>query len=568
MDPIVEVTEHLYKYVLPKDCTEQEKQANTIPADVIVQSIKRGKSVEIVNAMIDGVLQLDSVIVEGRITIQRTKVKGRVDCSYAQFIQLLRLDNCTFESDVDFTAATVKKDIYLNGGSFEGAVDFTDVQIKGALYAQACTFLKEANFMACQVQRRAVFMGTAFKQQAMFTGCRISGSAFFESATFAGEANFVSAWIDDRAMFDGVTFAQNADFARAHIGDSAEFNQTIFKKDACFHGVTIQDSGFFKKVDCSGKADFSYIRTGSNAEFTASVFRGTAVFNSAEFGGHTVFNECAFIAKADFSAAVFRGGSAFAKVRFSGDVFFYSCEFNMDAGFGQSVFEATVSFLNATFRTLIFGPLEGSPTTQFRGNIDFRGCTYDTIAPVSVWKKLVELQEPYDRQPFAQMEQAFRRAGHDHLANRVYHKRKRVESDNIRFLRFGVWMLDRFHWWVTGYGVELWRLLIGIVLVVIAGSLVFLLDGAVQPSQPTHLPVIVRPLPEGEGVTSLRYMDALRVSFRLFLPVEIPSGSGWKPSSQCFWGILRFTDFATLLKLLGWILVPVGLAGLTGWLKR
>jgi hypothetical protein len=69
----------------------------------------------------------------------------------------------------------------------------------------------------------------------------------------------------------------------------------------------------------------------------------------------------------------------------------------------------------------------------------------------------------------------------------------------------------------------------------------------------------------------LPWSEAAWVSLNLFLPVEIPSGVEWKPSSRSWpypkWG-LKFSSWATLLKLVGWILIPVGLAGLTGWLKR
>jgi hypothetical protein len=75
----------------------------------------------------------------------------------------------------------------------------------------------------------------------------------------------------------------------------------------------------------------------------------------------------------------------------------------------------------------------------------------------------------------------------------------------------------------------------------------------------------------------LNFWDGFWVSTRHFLPVEIPAGAQWKPTSNTLWTIkigqwgdmsMTFETFATLLKLAGWILVPVGLAGLTGILKR
>jgi len=123
-----------------------------------------------------------------------------------------------------------------------------------------------------------------------------------------------------------------------------------------------------------------------------------------------------------------------------------------------------------------------------------------------------------------------------------------VESARIPFRRLGAWLLDHFHWWVTGYGVELWRVLVAITLILVIGTLIFHGDGAVEPRN------------------SLKWLEAFSVSLRVFLPIEVPAGSR-KPSSETLWKI-RFTSFATLLKLLGWVLVPLLVAGLSGWLKR
>lgn len=564
MQPIKEITDSLLKYILPDDSTDEEKESNPIAAREVVDAIKAGTSVEIVNAVIEGPLNLESVVVEGKITIQRSKIKGPVDCSYAEFRQVVNFHSSQFDSDVNLTAATIEKDITLNAATFQGKVDLTDIQIKEALYAQSCTFWEDFGFMAAQVGRRCVFMGGVFKQKAMFTGCKIGGSAFFDSgepatgsvkpATFGGEANFVSAQIDDRAMFSGVIFKQKADFAGIRIGSNAEFDGVLFGKGVCFHGAHIGDSGFFKNSVFIGDADFAYIWVGTNVHFTEATFTGKANFNSAKIQGHAVYNQATFEGNVDYSAAAFGGGGAFAEIRFNGPVSFFASRFDMDAGFGKTVFAKNISFLNVMFRTVFFGMPGGQVTTKFEGSIDLLGCTYDRIEPISIWEQLLDRLERYDRQPYAQLEQTFRRAGHDGLANKVYYGRKRMESKRIRFWRRdarpGAWILDRLHWLLTGYGVRVPRILVPIVLILIIGTFVFQVEGAVVPRQCLTCP------------------EAFWVSLNQFLPVAIPAGSELQPSSQSLWGIMKFTTFATLLKLLGWILVPVGVAGLSGWLKR
>ena len=65
----------------------------------------------------------------------------------------------------------------------------------------------------------------------------------------------------------------------------------------------------------------------------------------------------------------------------------------------------------------------------------------------------------------------------------------------------------------------------------------------------------------------LGFWDAIRLSIRTFLPLELPLIPDWEPSERR-WLLLRFSDWATLLKVVGWIIVPVGIASITGLLRR
>ena len=183
---------------------------------------------------------------------------------------------------------------------------------------------------------------------------------------------------------------------------------------------------------------------------------------------------------------------------------------------------------------------------------------------------------PYDRQPFTQLEETFRRAGKDKLADDVYYERKcREFTENITIRKPGArgswlhsalrklsaWLLDRFLWLLTGYGVRLYRLLLAIVPILIIGTFIFHLEGAVKLD--IQLPSMM------SSQATLPLCEAFWVSLNTFLPVEIPSGADWIPSSQIIPVLgIKFTTFATVLNLAGWILVPVGVAGIAGLLKR
>ena len=127
------------------------------------------------------------------------------------------------------------------------------------------------------------------------------------------------------------------------------------------------------------------------------------------------------------------------------------------------------------------------------------------------------------------------------------------------------WLLDRTLWLLTGYGVRLERLFIATALVLVLATFAFQRRDAVIAREPASAkgdaPVAAQSL-------TLPTRDAFWFSLKLFVPVEIPAAGDWRPSSSAKFLGLKMTTVATLLRLAGWILVPIGLAGVTGFLKR
>ena len=268
--------------------------------------------------------------------------------------------------------------------------------------------------------------------------------------------------------------------------------------------------------------------------------------------------------EANFAVARIGSAARFDGATFRNQAIFQASEFAMETSFRRAVFVKDVNFQNTSFKTVFFEELE----TQFHGKIDLRGCVYDRIEPVSIWKKLMEQLDPYDRQPFTHLEETFRRAGNENLANKVYYERKRRESALITIRNPAAWLMDRFLWLLTGYGVRLHRLTVPIAIFILLGTFIFHLEGAVEPKQDKQPPPVMSSQISPEAESPLRIGEAFRVSLNLFLPVEIPSGADWKPSTNYIVRFVRFIDFATILKLAGWIFVPLLVAGLTGFLKR
>ena len=183
---------------------------------------------------------------------------------------------------------------------------------------------------------------------------------------------------------------------------------------------------------------------------------------------------------------------------------------------------------------------------------------------------------PYDRQPYTQLETAIRATGDERTANDVYYARRvremglrwRAVQEQLRRLPFIPRELPRagfglLQWGLFRFGVRPYRLL-GLTLLVLArGVSVFRYPGAVQSRDANE---------RKNDPPQLTTMQAIGVSVRQFLPVDIPSGSRWVPTEKDVPIVSRWTvpcsAYATFHHLVGWALVPLGLAALTGLLRR
>ena len=506
----------VFRRILPDDCDETTKERQAIAASEIADGLQAGKTVEIKNAIIHGPLTLRSMVLESEITIERSRFIDPLDCSYATFKKPLTLRASVFERGVNLTMATVDKDILLEKATFKEKVDFSWVKVIGNVQATETMFEGEADFGSAQIGSQAVFTEAEFKKDVSFNTAQIDGPVFFDPAIFEGEVDFVSARMGSDAVFRGARFSQGASFNRARIEKNAFFDPAIFE----------------------GEVDFVSTRIGSDAQFTEATFR--------QYAG-------------------------FVRMHVEGDLFLDGASFEKD-----------VSFQNSRFGTAFFCPSDKSAATcyfQRTSKIDWMGCTYDRIHPTSAWKDLMDRLDPYDRQPYTQLEEVFRRSGEDHLAKAVYLERKHREYKER--IKPNLWkqphklLGDLFLHWLTGYGVQLWRLPLFMLGLVLLWMFVFWQDKALEPKGEDCVIVVngtsVKLQPSAKDKDMPGLASAFWVSVRTFLPVEIPAGSRWKPSTRAMWqGPLSMTyeTFATFLKLFGWILVPVGVAGLTGLLKR
>ena len=509
------------------------------------------------------------------------------------------LPAAVFESEAEFDWIEVGGQADFRGARFDAPddlVSFDGARITQDVLFKGVAFGGKVDFVGAQISGQASFQGAVFEQDVSFNGIRIESDASFSSddeeklppATFGGEVDFVGAAIGGESDFEGVSFYSRdkpASFESAKFDGDAFFNQAQFFgktsfEDGQFGGIALfRDSCFLRELSFSG-AQFRQGAFFQGARFKEAVDFGTAqFFVEAHFHGATFTKEARFDASRFTGLAQFNAGEDLLGAVFNNEVSFEHARFEHDVRFDDAVFRGNTNYREASFLAVYFSPNgQAQGQSQFQGSVDLRGCIYERIQVNEqlLLKRLVGTVDPdkYDRQPYTQLEKVLRAVGQDRQADDVYLERRRVEHKQKRQRgEIGSWLLDSLHALFANYGVRPYQLLYIPVLLIFLGIGIFSAPSAVLPkdaNEPnqTATPIVLLP------------WDAFRVSLREFLPVELPMASQWIPSEDAVdvqvwlpWHTRTFkmrpsTFAAFFLRLAGWILVPLGIAALTGLLRR
>lgn len=566
--------------------------SRTIPAEWIQQAIMAGLPVTVENAVVKGPLDLKYETVTPIVSIIGSVIEDSVDLSYCTCSHKLDFRGTTFRGEVSFVSSTLEAEVSFFAATFERALDCRDVTVDGALNCRAASFA-DASFNRGVFKKSILFDGVTFGGMADFRYCSIDGNAFFTGGTFESKAHFAGAQISREVHFNPAQFKGEANFVGTVVGGSAyfdyEWDALIINVDdhslanpgahfevACnLNSLKVGGAAFFDNAFFAEQVNLGSMVVGHQASFSGAVFEGIAGFEGTRIGG-----------KATFQGARFQQVASFDRVTFSEGAHFHEAIF-LNAYFPGTLFKKSVSFNGVSF-----GPevrFDGEPTIsdtnlreipsavrrlklneRFGDGIDLRGCTYERMR-VSSWRSIMDRLEPYERQPYVQLESTYRQAGEDRMADDVYYRRRSLEGRHKKGLRrWG----DLTLWALVGYGVKPARLIVFVLAFLVLGTLVFQTPNAARPAQDSPISAA-----RCEQRCELAWSEAFWMSVDTFLPLPggLPSGAAWEASTNpvtLSTPIFRsqlpisFSSVASLMRLAGWVIVPVGIAGLTGVLQR
>jgi hypothetical protein len=525
------------------------------------------------------------------------------------------LQNAVFEGPVSFVGANIAKNFQLDGAHFanrESPAGFSGLKVGRLASLSKTIFDGPVEFLGADIHDDFIADGAQFRDKkvgASFNSVRIGNLAQFEETVFEGPINFVSAKIAGNfqaaktqfkdtargaefggieigrlAIFSNAVFDGPVIFRYAHIGANFEAFETRFndlKQGVDFNRIRIGDVAFFKKAIFEGPVDFGA------AEITSTFQADGAQFRSAT-GPVKLMMKCGmtgWFSEATFAGPVLLASSSFVDLALDGK--------NSEAhpipelNLASASIKRTFRLSNLVIRNLSapafhvegtafisdvvvqhsadlteseFGSLDVSGSiwpkdAKAPGTFLLQGMNYkilraspnDSLSRRSLLKLIN--QSSFSVDVYGNLEAFFLRQGQRADADKVFIAGKRREGreswgrgDYLRW--FGGKLLD----WLVGYGRHPWHAAIPCALLVGFGCFLFSTD-KMQPVKPDE---------------AARVYNPFWYSLGLFLPiVNLQSDGNWKPKNRC-----RFLrHYVRVHILLGWILIPMVVAALTGLIK-
>lgn len=560
-------------------------------------------------------------------SFQDCTLSGRTSFGGAQFAGSADFRNTRFGGEAAFNGTAFGAEALFTYARFERTVSFGALagqQVPGAVFADATifsgvrfeldAFFEQVKFTA--TNRPVSFSSAVFAAETAFDGAQFAGDANFVRAQFGSAATFTEAAFLHPELtvqfnsikagktlnFTGARFAGPLDFVAAEAVGPVQFAGVVFGGDAQFNAMTVERHAIFGPIGTNSPthfkktADFIATRIGGQLDLAAARFEGEALFRGANLqrglilswrvGTTGQVHAAEFRARADFrnvqaaervqlagvtfhdqvtfDATKWEVPMAFEKVRFRKGASITRAAFPQGADFSAARFEGLLDLTDSTFRTLRLTTL----AKWSDGPIELRGSTYEEFS--GDVDALLEAFTRADRPVFTRLEKSLRQVGRDDEADVVYlrsQSRERVRNWDEH--HYGEWLFSSLYGLLGNYGVRPYRLLVFSAVLIWLGAVIFQLPGAV-----THKDSV-----SGAALPTRRMsrFDAVALSICYFLPVEFPLEEEWVATTTPLTYHLPLMKKAVrlrpaaianfVLRLSGWIVVPLALAAVTGMLK-
>jgi hypothetical protein len=332
----------------------------------------------------------------------------------------------------------------------------------------------------------------------------VGGDAYFRNVQFQGSANF------DRA-----------DIGKNFFGESAKFTNAQMTNN------------------------FSDLKVGGSAYLDDVHFAGPVCLNRAQIGGNLD------VRSAEFTSTLPHTND-FQDMRVSGNAFFTDAVLAGPADFAYTDIGGIFYANRNCFRSRPV-QLGGIRFHEINAGREEHSCT-----------NLLSLlmQATFSDDIYENSEALFRRTGNHHLADTVYIERRWREREGLPW--FKRWW-NLFLWSSVGYGRRPWLAFLWSAGFVVLGYFIFR-ESKEKIRESMHGGELAK-MEQQKSSDHKRTYNAFWYSLDLLAPaIDLHVADFWKPKEKIPHAAF-YRSYVRVQRILGWILIPIGLAALTGIIR-
>jgi len=274
---------------LPLNCTRAEREAQSVSAEVILETLEKGQPVELVGVIVHGELSLDRLSVQravgrdGGITEEQAPpeaeelrhVRGVLLIKDSVVMGAMRHRSAKglleFEGPVDFRGTTFQEGVDLSRSIFRGPVD-----LAGAV------FQKEAYFIQGRFGQTMNCTHTKFGPHTRFHRSSFHGPVDCTNALFDGMAELLEVTFESPVVFERARFGSGTGFSGSRFMSQVSFGEAIFSRDAFFTFSIFEEGAVFAGAQFLGPADFSDASFGKPDDLAKARFDTPPLFTRTE----------------------------------------------------------------------------------------------------------------------------------------------------------------------------------------------------------------------------------------------------------------------------------------------
>jgi uncharacterized protein YjbI with pentapeptide repeats len=535
----------------------------------------------------------ENTVFSGAVTFRAFKCNGNA-----------KFEGARFESSkvADFRSARFGGQLNCTNTVFRGPVMFNDLNVGGAAYfTDACFLRKEpvpdlpditsaseeyaVSFRHASFERHLVCQNTSFMGPVSFNSVQCKSTGFFQNMLLEGGShNFRYASFEGNLRCDCSTFKGKGEGCAPHGGNEDEISD--------FRYVNVGSNFSLARTYFETEVNMGHASVSQKLSLEGSCFKKRIKLYDANIGILELLNV---------------NPPTDIEIRDSENV--YDRDFVNLPPIAENEHQSHGIFgkMNLVYRRLT-GLLSKRQREQRASTLADELCPWTQNRPVEPGQtfyspdltgttfarfhggryeplerelalKLVAPQLPatFSRDPYLQLEEFYRRTGNETKARNIYRRGRKDLRKNAKDRNSSIrwnWSRNLTDWlwkWVTGYGVDIWRLLLIAGVVILFGILMFQFcatesvapfcatDNVVQDNVVQDNVVLVRVKPVGGQESP----NLLLYSLDLFLPlVNLNIDNKWAPNGP----VLQI--YAVVHALIGWLIVPLIVAALAGIMRR